>query len=175
MAARGVRALAALAAAALLLLVPAAAYADAPFFLPQRLTDSTTDRVLGTGFADADAALTELESQGTYRLWAVFVDSFDGVSAADWADATATVSNLGEDDLVLAVAVDDRSLALSATDAVPQGVYDDAYDAATAAATAAADGDGTWSQVVVDTAQALGSTGGGGGSGAAVAVGVGAV
>ncbi len=42
-----------------------------------------------------------------------FVDSFDGMSGADWADQTAIQANLGVNDLLLAIAVKDRLWGLS--------------------------------------------------------------
>lgn len=138
-----------------------------PFFLEQPLTDRTTGNVLNDGFDEAEAALTQVGTDTDYQLWAVFVDTFTGASSAvEWADETAVDSDLvGTNDLLLAVAVDQRSFALSADAALPDSVYDRAYDAASAALSNAVNGSGTWSAAVVATADALKGAPAGGGSG----------
>lgn len=65
--------------------------------------------------ADVQAALESLfESTGT-QLFVAFVDDFDGSvpSDASWADATADVNGLGNDDVLLAVATEGRNYDVS--------------------------------------------------------------
>ena len=75
---------------------------------PGRLTQPVTDRagVLGGDTATAQAAIERLRNAQGIRLYAVFVDTFDGLDRQDWADTTADDSGLGTDGVVFAVAVD---------------------------------------------------------------------
>ena len=105
---------AAAAAAVLLAAGPGAARAAAepPLDLPTAVTDpadvlSPADEAL---VADALAGLAETSP---YQLFVVYVDSFDGLGNRAWADATAEASGLGRDDILLAVAVDDRRYQVS--------------------------------------------------------------
>lgn len=111
---RATAALAAVGSAALLVAGPAAgpASAEPPLDLPSTVTDtagvlSPEDR---GRVAEAAHALAEATP---YDLFVVFVDSFDGMSNRDWADATAEASGLGRDDILLAVAVGDRRYQVS--------------------------------------------------------------
>jgi hypothetical protein len=103
-----------LAATALILSVPAPAHADAP----ARLATQVTDRVgaLTAGRAEVDAALAKLDTDAGLQLFVVFVDSFDGTPAQQWADETAKLSDLGDRDALLAVATEDRSYAYTFVD-----------------------------------------------------------
>ncbi len=71
--------------------------------------------------AAVDAALERLRAEQRVQLWAVFVDTFDGVAAQQWADAVAVDNGLGLNDVLLAVAVDDRQYAYSADESFPLG------------------------------------------------------
>jgi TPM domain len=108
------RVLTALVAAVAAVLVPAAALADPP----ERLATQVTDRAgaLGAGRESADAALSRLRQDTGIQLFIVFVDSFDGASARRWTDETARLSDLGDDDALLAVATGDRAYAYSLPD-----------------------------------------------------------
>ena len=65
-------------------------------------------------------ALDELYDDAGIQLFVVYVSTFTGAdSAVDWADRTAILNSLGSDDLLLAVAVDDRQYALSVDQAFP--------------------------------------------------------
>lgn len=144
-------------------LAPRAA-AEEPLRLDGRVTDLTSQGVVGST-AEAEAAISAMEADGDYRLWAVYVDSFDGTGSEDWANRAAELSDLGDTDLLLAIAVDDRAFALSATDSVSDSTYDRAYNAAADALTAAADEGAPWGDATVSTAQALQGSGGSGSSG----------
>lgn len=74
---------------------------------PSEVTDRITDRVgaLETGASEAEQAAADLAADGDLGLHAVFVSSFDGTDAGEWAQETARMSDLGGDDLLLAVAV----------------------------------------------------------------------
>src|SRR5690349_2932047 len=92
-----------------LLLVPAPAWADAPFRLPTQVTDragALTDRA-----AEVDQALADLRSDTGIQLFVVVVASFDGADAKQWTDETARLSGLGDRDALLAIATQDRAYA----------------------------------------------------------------
>ncbi|XVV08799.1 TPM domain-containing protein [Actinoplanes sp. CA-131856] len=87
---------------------------------PQRLAAQVTD---ASGWIDnrapADNALQELQDETGIQLWVVLVDSFDGTPAQSWTDETARLSDLGDRDALLAIAVEDRSYAYSFPDGAP--------------------------------------------------------
>lgn len=105
------RALLALVALLAVLLPPAPALADQP----QRLATQVVDPAgaLGSGRADAESALTRLQTDTGIQLFVVFVESFDGTPARQWTDETATLSDLGDRDALLAVATVDRAYQVS--------------------------------------------------------------
>src|SRR5690349_19735550 len=98
---------------ALLLLTGAGvAIADAPF----RLADRVTDRagVLDpAGKAAVQQAVDGLRAERGYDLFVVYVRSFDGAQPQAWADRTAQLSQLGRNDVLFAVATQDRAYYVS--------------------------------------------------------------
>jgi uncharacterized membrane protein YgcG len=82
---------------------------------PARLADQITDQVgaLDGREAEVEAAIEQLEERDGVQLWVVYVESFSGWNAQDWADETAYVSSLGLNDVLLAVATEDRAYAYS--------------------------------------------------------------
>ncbi|MBL7256881.1 TPM domain-containing protein [Actinoplanes sp. LDG1-01] len=84
---------------------------------PERLATQVTDRA---GVLDdrgaVDAALRDLQEKTGLQLFVVLVDSFDGTPAQEWTDETARLSDLGDRDALLAVAVTDRAYAYSFPD-----------------------------------------------------------
>ncbi len=93
------------------LVSPTPALADPP----ERLATQVTDRAgaLGGDRGTVDAALARLRSDAGIQLFVVFVESFDGVPAQQWTDETASRSDLGDRDALLAVATTDRAYAYS--------------------------------------------------------------
>lgn len=88
------------------LLPPGIAMAEQPVAVVAPITDGFG--VLGAGSAAAEDALAELRSTTGVALSAVFVPAFDGEEdGADWAELTATESELGDEVVLLAVATDD--------------------------------------------------------------------
>ena len=70
--------------------------------------------VLGTRAAEVQDALDELSQTEGTNLFVVYVDSFTGVADREaWADDTAMKNDLGVNDVLLAVATDDRLYQLS--------------------------------------------------------------
>ena len=91
------------------LLAPSAT-AEPPFRLPDQVTDNAgvlNDRQR----SDVQKAVDQLYSDRHLRLWVVFVDSFAPKGAVGWAQETRTVSDLSNDDAILAVATGQRSYA----------------------------------------------------------------
>lgn len=101
-----------------LVLIAGPAAAGVSVEQPPEVTDEITDRVdaLGGRTDDVREALDRLAADTPYQLFVVFVDSFDDWDSGDWADETAVGSGLGDDDLLLAVAIGDRRFATSVGD-----------------------------------------------------------
>lgn len=92
-----------------LLLVPAAA-AQPPFRLAGYVTDNA-GALDGSARGTVASAVDKLYADRHIRLWVVYVDSFAGQGAANWAQTTWRVSDLSSDDALLAVAISDRAYA----------------------------------------------------------------
>jgi hypothetical protein len=106
------------------LLAPAAA-AKPPFRLPSYVTDGA-NALSGSDMNDVLQAVDKLYTDRRIRLWVVYVDTFSGQSAVNWADETMRVSDFGDQDAILAVATEDRSYALRVPTAAAGGVDVDA-------------------------------------------------
>jgi uncharacterized membrane protein YgcG len=94
---------------AVTLLAPSAV-AEPPFRLPDYVTDNAgalSDRQQ----ADVQKAVDQLYSERHVRLWVVFVQSFAPQGAVGWAQQARTISDLGNEDAILAVATEQRSYA----------------------------------------------------------------
>jgi hypothetical protein len=101
-----------LAALCAVLLLPAAALAEQPFRLASPLEDPAgvlTSEQRGA----VEAAQADLQTTHQVQLWVVYVNTFSGLGAQDWAEQTAITSDLGLNDALLAVAVEDRAYAYS--------------------------------------------------------------
>ncbi|WP_328358060.1 TPM domain-containing protein [Mycobacterium sp. NBC_00419] len=89
-------------------LVAPAATAEPPFRLPDYVTDNAgvlSDKQI----SDVQKAVDQLYTDRRVRLWVVFVDSFAPKGAMSWAQDTRRISDLGDEDAILAVATQDRS------------------------------------------------------------------
>ena len=104
--ARGLAALVlagALAAAA----APSAALADNPVDLDGEYVYDSVD-ALGDSRADVDAAIESLYDDTNIQLYVAYVDSFDGADdREDWVVQTAERNDLGDNNVLVAIAVDD--------------------------------------------------------------------
>ena len=107
-----------------LLLAPAAA-GQPPFRLASYVVDEA-NALSGSDMTEVTGAIDTLYTDRKVRLWVVFVDSFSGSTAADWARATMRTSDFGDHDALLAVATTDRAYALLAPTAAAGGVDVDA-------------------------------------------------
>ncbi|WP_181781856.1 TPM domain-containing protein, partial [Pseudonocardia pini] len=153
------------------LLVVGSASAEAPF----RVNDRVTDRagaLDAAGLSRVTQAITQLRSEAGYDLYVVYVRSFDGRDGQAWADAAADTSQLGRNQVLLAVATGDRAygtsfdagfpLSQSATDAIERNDVQPRL------------AQSDWAGAAVALADGLRS-GGGGGGGSAVPYVVGGV
>ncbi|WP_433290343.1 TPM domain-containing protein [Pseudonocardia sp. CA-142604] len=97
------------------------ALAEPPFRLVDRVSDQA--QVLGPGQAQqVNAAIERLRAEDGIDLFVVYVNSFDGASPQAWADQTAQLSQLGTEDVLLAVATGDRAYYVSVADGFPLSV-----------------------------------------------------
>lgn len=93
------------------LLAPSLAQADKPFRMGAQIEDRAG--ALEGREADIRRALDDLAGRVQVQLWLAYVDSFSGVGAKKWAEQTAIESDLGMNDALIAVAVQDRAYAYS--------------------------------------------------------------
>lgn len=99
--------------ASLLVAGAGAAAAVPPQTLGGELTDES-DVLSPADEAQVQAALDTLATETDYQLYVTFVDEFSGAAGGtEWAQATAEASQLGANDVVLAVATDARRYALA--------------------------------------------------------------
>ena len=109
---------------ALVALAPAAASAEDPVDLAGAYV---LDRagVVGGDEAAIETALDTLYADTGIQLFVVYVDEFTGASSPGaWVAESAQKSGLGPNDLLLAVATDDRQYQLSTADDFPIGESD---------------------------------------------------
>jgi uncharacterized membrane protein YgcG len=93
------------------------ARAEEPFRLPDQIVDEVG--ALQGREAEVEAALQRLRAEDGVDLWVAYVASFSGMNAQDWADQTAYASSLGLNDVLLAVATEDRAYAYSVDQEFP--------------------------------------------------------
>ncbi|MBW8765788.1 MAG: TPM domain-containing protein [Geodermatophilales bacterium] len=94
------------------------ALADPPLGVTGRITDT-----VGALQGDEDQvrqAIDDLEKNKGISEYVVFVSGFDGINGEEWARQTAQQSNLGPQDVLLAVAVDEHHYGVHAGSSVDQ-------------------------------------------------------
>ena len=161
-------------AGALLLTLPTVATAEPPLDVTGTITDEVG--VLDDDErADVQAALDDHFDATRSQLFVVYVDTFDGLSGADWAAQTAQTSGLGVADILLVVATQQRAYGFDVPDDISDAdlerverefvlpaLRDDDWDGA---AVAAADGfttvqegvDIPWAPIALGGAAVLGA------------------
>jgi len=154
-------------AAAVLVAVPAAAVAgpaaaEPPTNLAGQVTD-TADVLSNSDEAEIQAAFDEVQAETGQMVFVAFVDTFDGMSAEQWAVDTANQSNLGPDNVLLAVAVDESAYgrALHSDSPVSEAELDQILREDVVPALGADD----WAGAAVGFAQGVGDAAAGGLSG----------
>ncbi len=144
------------------LLAPAGALATDPFRVGSQLEDRVG--VLRGDETAVRDALEELQDAENVQLWAVFVDTFSGLSAQEWAYETAVRSDLGLRDVLLAVAVEDRAYAYSVDEGFP--LSDGELDDVMAESVEPQLADDEWADAAIGAAEGLQEAlAGGGGTG----------
>ena len=139
-------------AAGLTLLAASPAIADDPVQLDGAYVVDSAG-VLSGDSSSIVSALDSLYDRAGVQLFVVYVDEFTNPNLPiDWANATAEVNGLGDDDFLLAVAVSQRQYALSVAADVP--LTDDQLDAAEFAIEAELR-DGNWAQAAIAGANSL--------------------
>jgi uncharacterized membrane protein YgcG len=90
----------------LALVAPAVRGAEIP-----EIRDPITDQtgVLAGGEDEIRTAIDRLLREDNLQLWVVFVDTTDDVPASEFASGTAAANSLGANDVLLLVALDDRT------------------------------------------------------------------
>ncbi|NKY94345.1 TPM domain-containing protein [Gordonia sputi] len=88
---------------------------------PMRLPDQVTDPA--DVLSSSDRTRVQHAVEGLYRdhgvqLWVVYVKTFNGLGSEQWGSQTVQMSDLGEHDVLLAVATDDRAYRFDAPDSV---------------------------------------------------------
>ena len=136
----------------------AASPADAPFDIPEQITDRA-------GVLDDPQGLqsqvNELTQEEGLQLFAVYVDSFDGMAPESWVQQTYETSGMGGNDVLLAVAVEDRRYGMWTTaDSGLEASDISRVQTDYVEPQLAAD---DWDGAVTAAAEGLGSGGGGGG------------
>ncbi len=94
--------------------VAGTAQATDPAMLGPSFVDDRAGVLSASQEADAQQRLQRLSDETSVDMWVVFVDSFTNPSsAADWANATADLNNLGPNQYLLAIATEDRAFYIS--------------------------------------------------------------
>lgn len=101
-------------------LAPSAAVATAPpSFGGKYVIDGTSDGVLGSSVGKLEDDVKEFATEHGVQLFVVYVDSFDSPSdPEEWGAETAQKNFLGDDAVLLSIAVDDRLYDLNAAQAL---------------------------------------------------------
>ncbi|MCK6212726.1 TPM domain-containing protein [Georgenia sp. EYE_87] len=155
-------------AAAVLVAVPAAALAgpalaEPPTNLAEQVTD-TADVLSDGDVAEIQAAFDEVQAETGQMVFVTFVNTFDGMGANEWSVQTAEQSNLGVDNVLLSVAIDDGAYGYALHSESPVG--DDELQQILRDDVVPALGAEDWAGASVAFAQGVGAAAEGGLSGA---------
>jgi uncharacterized membrane protein YgcG len=105
--------------AAGLLVAPSAA-ADPPLRVPDYVTDNANALSPGQR-VQVDNAVNQLYNNRHIRLWVVYVDTFSGQDAVNWTQQTRRLSDIGGQDAILTIAIQDRAYAFLPPTSAPGG------------------------------------------------------
>ncbi len=114
---RGMQRLAAaLSAVVIVGMAAAPAAAEPPFRVPGQITDNV-GVLSGSDRTDVQTALDQLSNEEDVDLFVVYVDTFDDPdTATSWAAQTAQISDLGSNQMLLAIATGGRAYAVDVPD-----------------------------------------------------------
>lgn len=152
-------------------IVPALAIAQAPED-PPRLSGAVTDLSESADVSTPDAALSELERERNYQLFALFVDTTGDSSIVQFTDDVARTNNLGASDALLVVAVEDRTYQLWLGEIIAEEVSESEQNSILANDIEPQLRDGDWTGAVEAAADGIRSESG---SGSGIGFGGGAV
>jgi len=150
--------------------VPTALGAPLPAEPPVNLRDRVTDNADVLAAADEakiEAALDTLAEEADIVAFVVFTDEFDGRSGEEWAAATMSESNMGAQNAVFAVAVEERSYGVGRAN---DGPLDQSDVSAIQKAVAGPLGDDDWAGAAVAFAEATADAVNGSSSGGVLGV-----
>jgi uncharacterized membrane protein YgcG len=139
-------------AVALLAMAAVSVSAEPPPSLDGPVTDHAG--VLDSG-AVADAIERTLDEHAV-QAWVLFVESTDGQNAVDYAQETFRINSMGADDVLLLVAVDDRTDAIWVSESL-DGITPDEVDAIIVGELEPRLRDGDFTGAAVATVEALGA------------------
>jgi uncharacterized membrane protein YgcG len=91
-------------------LMAPAAVGQPPFRLPSYVNDEA-NALSASELSDVQQAVDKLYTDRHIRLWVVYVDTFSGLDAVDWAQQTRRLSDIASQDAILAIATGDRAYA----------------------------------------------------------------
>ncbi|MBY6686412.1 MULTISPECIES: TPM domain-containing protein [unclassified Rhodococcus (in: high G+C Gram-positive bacteria)] len=151
--------------------VPASA--EEPFRVPEQVTDQAGALDAGE-VSEVQSAVDTLYDEQGFRLWVVFVDDFSGQAATSWGERTASTSDFGDRDVLMAVATQARSYVLNVPQAL-SSISDSEISELEQASIEPALREENWAGAATAAATGLGkaaSTTGSGSAGLWVAVGV---
>jgi uncharacterized membrane protein YgcG len=94
------------------LLASPAALAEPPFRVQYHVTDRA-GALSASQQSAVQTAVDQLFRDRRIKLWVVYVKSFDGMGWMAWSQQMEKVNDLGTDDVLLAIATDDRSFAFN--------------------------------------------------------------
>lgn len=130
---------------------------DSPFNVKEQITDRA-DALVDTAALQSD--LETLQDEHGIQLFVVYVDSFDGQSGPDWTEKTFQTSGMGGNDVLLAVAVDDRAYGMWTTG--DSGLSESQLQDVQTNDVEPALGDDDWDGAVTAAAEGLGDPSSGG-------------
>ena len=137
------------------LLVAPTAVAEPPTRLQTQLTD-TAGVLSSAQNAEVSSAIDKLYEQHRIKLWVVYVDTFDNRGWQAWSQQTVRASDFGDNDVLLAIATEDRALAFQVPSTLPDGGSIDA-DNIRRDYIEPALRDGNWAGAAIAAAEQLGT------------------
>ncbi len=99
------------------LLSAPAAIAEPPFRVADQVTDNA-GVLSGSHQREVQAAVDKLFNDRRIKLWVVYVKSFDGLGRQAWTEQTERLSDFGTNDVLLAIATEDRAYTFSVDQSV---------------------------------------------------------
>jgi uncharacterized membrane protein YgcG len=138
---------------ALVLLATAAVSANAE--PPPSLEGPVTDHAGVLDVAAVERAIDQTLDEHGVQAWVLFVETTDGQNATDYAEETFRINSMGADDVLLLVAVEDRTDAIWVAEGL-DGITPDEVDAIIAGQLEPRLRDGDFTGAAVATVEALG-------------------